>query len=70
MKLAICFALLLLAGCVSQSKVLVNDAGKPYECTHSGWGWIGAPMAAHQQSECVKKAKAAGYHDPTEPKAN
>jgi len=63
MKIAIGLCLIFLSACVSQSAVLVNPQGKSIVCRNSGWGWIGAPVAMSNQSECIKKAKAAGYMD-------
>lgn len=65
MKLIISLALLTISGCVSQSTVLVNDKGQAIACNNSGWGVIGAPVAAAQHSNCLKRAQAAGYRVPT-----
>jgi hypothetical protein len=56
-------------GCASESALLVNDSGQTVTCKNEGWGWIGAPVAMANQSDCVKKANAAGYHE-TGPLAN
>jgi len=50
-----------LSGCVSDSAVLTNASGKSVQCANEGWGWLGAPIAMARQSDCLKKAKAAGF---------
>lgn len=67
MKTAVLLMAMGLSGCVSQSTLLVNAEGKAVSCNNQGWGWIGAPVAMHQHSACVKRAQAAGYTVP-EPK--
>jgi hypothetical protein len=49
------------SGCASESAVLVNASGQSVTCQNEGWGWIGAPVAMANQSDCIKKANAAGY---------
>ncbi len=66
-RISVAALAVLLGGCVSQSMVLQNDRGQTYQCQHEGWGYIGAPMAASRQKECIKKAEAAGYHKVTDP---
>jgi len=61
--------LVALTGCVSQSAQLQNDRGQVVQCANDGWGWLGAPVAAARQSNCIKKAKAAGYQQPGIPQA-
>ena len=59
------FAVFMSAGlvaCVSDHEALRNDRGQVVNCANEGWGWIGAPMAASNQADCVKKAEAAGFH--------
>ena len=60
-------ALVMISGCVSDNTALINSQGQLYRCANSGWGWLGAPVAAVQQHDCVKKAEAAGYHEIGEP---
>ena len=50
------------AGCSSQSAILTNDSGQAVKCENWGFGIIGAPVAMASQSDCVKKANEAGYH--------
>lgn len=60
-------AILLCAGvvaCVSEHEALRNDRGQVVNCSNEGWGWIGAPVAMANQSDCIKKAEAAGFHKP------
>ena len=59
----------LLVSCTSEHAVLKNDAGQTVVCAHEGWGWLGAPVAAAQQSSCLKKAKEAGFKDGAVPGA-
>jgi len=61
--------LVALTGCVSQSAQLQNDRGQVVQCKSEGWGWLGAPIAVARQSDCIKKAKAAGYQQPGIPQA-
>ena len=55
--------LVALTACTSDSAMLRNNAGQTVQCKNEGWGWLGAPMAAHNQSECIKKANAAGFKE-------
>ena len=54
-------SLLVLQGCVSYSQTLHNDSGQAYQCKSSGFGWLGAPIAAVSQHQCVKQATKKGY---------
>jgi hypothetical protein len=60
-----------ITGCVAQKTALFNAKGQMLQCHASGWGWLGAPIAMAEHSECVKKAKAAGYSEtpPADPLA-
>jgi hypothetical protein len=58
------------AGCSSQSAVLTNDSGQAVKCENWGFGVIGAPVAMASQSDCVKKANEAGYHEAGKPTGN
>jgi hypothetical protein len=53
----------LLSSCATESAMLVNGSGQTLQCNNQGWGWLGAPMAVHNQHECLDKAKAAGYRE-------
>lgn len=64
MRSTMILCVLLLSGCVTEKAVLVNSDGKVVRCEHSGWGWVGAPVAMHEQTKCVKAAKEAGYVEP------
>jgi hypothetical protein len=55
-----CF-LVLLAGCVNQRTVFVNDRGERLTCEASGFGLAGSIMADNRYDECVSNAKARGY---------
>ena len=50
-----------LVGCASYNTVHQNAAGQQVRCATSGWGWIGAPYAAHMHDKCVEDATARGY---------
>ena len=58
-----------LTGCVSQSAELRNNRGQVVQCANDGWGWLGATVAAARQSDCLKKAQAAGYKQQGLPQA-
>ena len=65
-----CLALLgAIGGCVSTSTQMVNDDGLAVNCGAWGIGLIGAPAALISTNECVKKYKAAGYHETGSPVA-
>ena len=54
--------LLLLAGCSSSSTTLRHPVtGKTAACAYSGWGWLGAPMAASAYADCKTKWQGQGY---------
>jgi ABC-type uncharacterized transport system permease subunit len=50
-----------LAGCASQSTVMVNDQGQIQECSAHGAGWLGAPLALISHSNCVTVARERGF---------
>ena len=52
---------LLLTGCVSYAKTLVNDTGDRQSCSANGWGFIGAPYAAHTFDRCIENLHKRGY---------
>lgn len=56
-------AFLLIGGCASTSTKMVNEKGQVGNCSASGWGWIGAPMALASSQECIAKYQAAGFHE-------
>jgi hypothetical protein len=51
------------AACTSQSATLRNSAGQVVQCKNEGRGWIGASVAMANQSDCIKKANAAGFSE-------
>ena len=52
----------LLTGCSSSSTTLRHPVtGQVALCSYSGWGWLGAPMAASAYSDCKTKWQAEGY---------
>lgn len=55
--------LMLMSGCVSEHTMLRNAQGQTIQCNVDGWGWLGAPVAMAQHSDCMKKAHAAGYSE-------
>ena len=61
---SLCFALLaFLGGCASTSTQMVNEDGQVINCGAWGFGIIGAPVALISTQECIKKYRAAGYHE-------
>lgn len=48
-------------GCISKHTIMVNDQGHAINCSASGWGWAGAPMAAIHHSRCIEIMKDRGY---------
>jgi hypothetical protein len=57
------FLPLFLAGCASESALLINGSGQTLQCNNQGWGWLGAPIAVHNQHDCIDKARANGYRE-------
>ena len=61
-KTLVILSILFLTGCASQSQIMVNqDTGKAHRCASFGWGWIGAPLSAMNQSKCVSDFKNMGF---------
>lgn len=60
---AMLIVLIATAGCYTNAQVLVRpDNPKDWvRCANSGWGYVGAPMAAVAQHGCVADAKRLGY---------
>ena len=49
-------------GCVSRYAKLEDPSSKQQlVCHHSGWGWIGAPLASYNHSTCVENLQQRGY---------
>jgi len=57
----------LIGGCASTSTQMINDSGQAANCSASGWGFIGAPMALSMTQDCINKYKAAGYREAGSP---
>lgn len=53
--------LFLAAGCATPTTWLVNSEGRSVLCSATGWGYIGAPMAAASHDHCVSNYKRVGY---------
>ena len=52
----------LLSGCVSRYATFQHPDTKDRQvCNWQGWGWLGAPVALHNQEKCEDKFKDAGY---------
>ena len=73
-SLSVLLAFVALTGCYNGHTVLVmpnhynaNGTVPVYRCAHSGWGYIGAPMASHAQKVCIEDAKAMGYTEELKP---
>ena len=56
-------AILIMGGCASTNTQMVNDKGQVANCSASGWGLIGAPMALASSQDCVAKYQAVGFHE-------
>ena len=50
-----------LSGCVSYSDPLINADGHVVNCQNSGFGLLGAPLAAHASNTCIESWKTVGY---------
>lgn len=61
--LALFPAILVMGGCASTNTQMVNDKGQVANCSASGWGLIGAPLALASSQDCVAKYQAAGFHE-------
>jgi hypothetical protein len=60
--LAVGLTVTVLAGCVAPNTMLVNPStGEMMNCSASGWGWAGAPLAQHTHDKCVESLESAGY---------
>ncbi len=61
-SITLLFACLLLSGCAKYHDSLVNPQTKEgVNCVSSGWGWLGAPLAARNSNLCIERYTAAGY---------
>jgi len=62
MRSPLMLLLLVLAGCSSSTTTLRHpETGQTAICSYSGWGWLGAPMAAVAYGECKTKWEEKGY---------
>jgi hypothetical protein len=59
--MAVVYFLSILAGCVNQRTVFVNDQGERLTCEASGFGLFGSIMADSRYDKCVSEAKTRGY---------
>lgn len=51
-----------IAGCATPSTMMVNPKDQQIaNCSASGWGWIGAPMAMMTHDSCVDSMRSAGW---------
>jgi S1-C subfamily serine protease len=53
----------ILAGCATPSTFLVNNDGQMIRCYATGWGYVGAPMAAVSHDQCVSDYRKVGYFE-------
>lgn len=52
----------ILSACVTPNAMLVNPStGEIRNCSASGWGWAGAPLAEASFHSCVNGLKSIGY---------
>ncbi len=62
MGLLLMLMVLCLGGCSSSTTTLRHpETGQVAICSYSGWGWLGAPMAAVAYGECKTKWEEKGY---------
>ena len=55
-------AMSFVASCSNSSTTLRHpETGKTAICAYSGWGWLGAPMAASMYADCKTKYQQLGY---------
>ena len=54
-------AMFLFVGCATPSMMLVNDRGQVIRCASYGYGYVGAPMAAVINDQCVRDYQKIGY---------
>ena len=55
-------AIPLIASCSNSRTTLRNpDTGQTAICAYSGWGWLGAPMAASAYADCKTKYQRLGF---------
>lgn len=52
-----------LAGCATPSTWLANNQGQAVLCSATGWGYVGAPMAATTHDQCVSNYRKVGYFE-------
>jgi hypothetical protein len=50
-----------LAGCANNTQILTNRSGQAVNCTTTGRGIVGAPLANRQFESCIKQANAKGF---------
>lgn len=58
--------LVTMAGCVSFSTPMKNARGDVVNCQNSGFGWLGAPIAAINQKRCESNMRERGFVPPGE----
>lgn len=59
---AAAFGTVSLQGCVSRYAKLEEPTSKnQLVCHHTGWGWLGAPLASYNHSQCVEDLQEKGY---------
>lgn len=51
----------MLSACATPSTKLQNASGQVVDCSASGWGLVGTPLALASHSDCVDRMQAAGY---------
>ena len=61
--LIVLIASILVIGCASYSKVLVNDEGRAVKCSAMGFGIIGSISATALYNDCVEKYKEQGFKE-------
>lgn len=54
--------LLCLVSCAAPNTMMINPvSGELANCSASGWGWAGAPLALMSHSNCIESLQSVGY---------
>jgi hypothetical protein len=49
-------------GCVAPKQLMINPTNKhQVDCSTSGWGWLGTPLALKHHNDCINEYKILGY---------
>lgn len=71
MRLSIIAVSLLLSSCATPNTMMVNPTnGQLANCSATGWGWAGAPLAIMSHDSCVESMRTVGWVTAEEYKNN